>query len=98
MQLFLMREDPDNSGHYVDVDIAPFDNLHQAHHEVVKAAAEPGRYALRFYESLRTDKAHQDDKDATQAASAQTGAAGEADAGTADGAAGAATEVEQPAA
>lgn len=72
MDLHLMREQPDNSGHYVDVPGAPmFGSLEEVQKAWASGEWEAGRYALRLYEGVRTDAMHQADKDATQAAHAQ---------------------------
>ena len=70
MQFHLMREEPANSGTYVDVtDVEPFDTADAAAQAAVERGGEEGaRYALRVYESLRTDAQRAADLHTTQAA------------------------------
>lgn len=65
MELHLIREEPENSGTYVETGKS-FATIEEASAALEDIGAEVGRFALRVYESLRHDKMHAADKDATQ--------------------------------
>jgi hypothetical protein len=69
MELYLMREEPEGSGTYVEVDGRAIDGTAEdAVNLAVQKAAGGGRYALRVYESVRSEVQRQADMAATQAA------------------------------
>jgi hypothetical protein len=67
MELHLIKEEPENSGHYVDTGLT-FDRLETALEKIGEIKDQVGRFALRVYEAMAPDSAHAADKAATQAA------------------------------
>ena len=75
MELHLMREEPENSGKYVDVEGAVCNTAEEAVKLAVEKGGEGGRYAIRVYESLRSDvQRERDHTDAQMGAAAQRAA------------------------